>query len=616
MELHGLLIVDKPRGVTSHDVVARVRRLLGMKRVGHAGTLDPAAEGVLVVGVGRATKLLDAVQGTRKTYLARVALGAESISGDSEGPLKDVRPVPPLPTSEIERVLAGFRGEIEQVPPGHSAVKIGGQPAYRRARRGDAVEIPPRRVTIHHLTLLAHREAEIDLQVECSAGTYIRSLAQDIGAALGVGGYLQGLLRTRSGAFGLADAWTLAELDHLLSPASFASLALHPASALPGASVLVLDREQRNAWYDGRPVPASGSADATAALAFDRDGLWVGVARGFEPASAWQPRLVVGRGEVEPHVVAIGNFDGVHRGHQHILRLVAADARRNGARSAVVTFDPLPPEVLRPSAAPARLTSTPERLALIAAQGIDDIEVLPFTPELSQQSPGEFVDLLVARLSPIEVVVGADFRFGHQRAGTVDTLRTIGQERGFEVRAVDRVGDDQGDVSSSRIRALIATGDVRDAWELLGRPYRLSGFVVQGFQRGRTLGFPTANLTLDPRLAIPADGIYAGWARIPGDSTFPAMIYIGSRPTFADGSRVVEVHVLDFSGDLYGAELTVAFACRIRGDIGFTDVSELVRQMERDRDAARAALAAFPPALADQPAEHPQARQGVRGGHG
>lgn len=298
MDLHGFLIVDKPRGMTSHDVVGRVRRLLGTRRVGHAGTLDPAAEGVLVVAVGRATRLTKRVQDEPKQYLAHVVLGVETDSADVDGRLLDRRGARPA-RDDIVRALQRFTGEIEQTPPAHSAIKIGGEPLYRRARRGEAVDVPARRVLVTSLTVVGFQYPDLHLLIDCSKGTYIRSIARDLGDELGAGAYLHALLRTASGGFTIAHAWGLAELDSLLTPATFASMAVHPDDPLlhGGAPILALDRSQAREWYHGRLVSGAGPAgpgDGSVASAYGPAGEWLGVGAPAVERGRWQPRLVVG----------------------------------------------------------------------------------------------------------------------------------------------------------------------------------------------------------------------------------------------------------------------------------------------------------------------------------
>jgi tRNA pseudouridine55 synthase len=242
----GILNINKPSGWTSHDVVARVRRLSGQRRVGHAGTLDPLAEGVLVVMLGRATRLADLVQAGRKTYVARITLGSATSTDDAEGAVIAEAPVPAF---DIEPVLAHFRGDILQVPPAYSAIKVGGQRAYAVARRGEAVTLEARPVMIYDLRVLGLEP--LTLEVTCSRGTYIRSLARDIARALGTVGHLAHLVRTRVGPFALDDAVALDTLD--------IDAALLPAdAALPDAPVARLSLGEAQRIATGQSVPAAG----------------------------------------------------------------------------------------------------------------------------------------------------------------------------------------------------------------------------------------------------------------------------------------------------------------------------------------------------------------------
>jgi tRNA pseudouridine55 synthase len=294
MDLHGILVIDKPRGMTSHDVVGKVRRLLKQRKVGHAGTLDPAAEGVLVVAVGRATKLISLLSSSNKRYAAHIVLGVASETGDIEGPAVESTVARKPTIEEIESVLARFVGPIEQVPPAFSAVKVNGQPLYRRARQGEQVQVPPRTVTINSLNLIDYDYCDLFIDVECSAGTYVRTLARDIGGVLGLPAYLHYLLRTRSGRFDLSQAWTMDELEDRLTPSSFSSFASHPAVADTKGIAAVLRDDDVTAWYDGRPVPAHIDARASRTVhAFRGDGTWLGVGSGATARDSYQPRIVV-----------------------------------------------------------------------------------------------------------------------------------------------------------------------------------------------------------------------------------------------------------------------------------------------------------------------------------
>jgi riboflavin kinase/FMN adenylyltransferase len=291
-------------------------------------------------------------------------------------------------------------------------------------------------------------------------------------------------------------------------------------------------------------------------------------------------------------VVTIGSFDGVHRGHQLIIERVVDRARALGARSVVVTFDPHPSEVVRPGSHPPLLAPQPRRAELIEALGVDAVLVLPFTLEFSQESPEFFVrSVLVDALRAKAVVEGPNFRFGHRAAGTVELLAELGRADDFEVEVLDlqvtgTVGDGEP-FSSSLCRRLVAAGDVAGVGEVLGRPHRVEGVVVRGAQRGRELGYPTANVETVPHSAIPADGVYAGWLTA-ADEVMPAAISVGTNPTFDGTARTVEAYAIDRVGlDLYGMHVAVDFLAYLRGMEKFDSIDALLERMADDVKQAR-----------------------------
>ncbi len=295
------------------------------------------------------------------------------------------------------------------------------------------------------------------------------------------------------------------------------------------------------------------------------------------------------------HVVTIGNFDGVHRGHQYLIGRVVDAARRRGVGSLAITFEPHPASVLRPGHSPERLATADEKLALLRDTGLERVVVLEFTREFANLEPDAFLDLVLDTVHPVEVFVGEGFRFGHGRTGDGETIRRFGDRHGFDTSVITRLRDDDMMISSSNVRAALKSGDVASAADWLGRRYRMVGTVEHGAARGRELGFPTANLTVDPLVCIPGDGIYAALAHLPEGqiSARKALVYIGTRPTFDNGDRLVEAYILDFDGDLYTRELEVEFVAFIRGDQTFSSPEALSEQMTRDERQAREMLAAF-----------------------
>lgn len=295
-------------------------------------------------------------------------------------------------------------------------------------------------------------------------------------------------------------------------------------------------------------------------------------------------------------VVTIGAYDGVHLGHRAVISQVRERATAMGASSVVVTFDRHPASVVRPESAPRLLTDPQQKLELLASTGVDATLVVPFSELQSREAPRDFVQrVLIDALKMRAVIVGEDFHFGYKRGGNVTLLREMATANDFEVSPLNLIARTDGvneAVSSTAIRRALSGGDVRRASEMLGRAHEVRGTVVQGDKRGRTIGFPTANVAIDASLCLPADGVYAARVTIGDGSTHPAAINIGRRPTFYEHAQhsLLEAHLLDFSGDLYGQTLRVAFVEFLRGERKFAGIDELRSQLQTDIAQARAAL--------------------------
>ncbi len=297
--------------------------------------------------------------------------------------------------------------------------------------------------------------------------------------------------------------------------------------------------------------------------------------------------------------MTIGAYDGVHLGHQALLAEFGEKARDASLASVVVTFDRHPAMVVRPESAPKLLCDLDQKLELLAAAGVDRTLIVHFDTERANETAEDFVSsILVGALGTRLVVVGEDFHFGHGRKGNVSLLREMGSEFGFEVDGVSLAADAAGGsepISSTRIRRLVSDGQVEEAAALLGRLHQVRGPVVRGDRRGGTaLGFPTANVDVPDTICLPGAGTYAGWYERPDGSRPMAAISVGRRPTFyaADGPLLVEAHLLDFNGDLYGEEAKVSFATRLHDDIAFESATALVEQITKDVDATRSLLGA------------------------
>lgn len=305
-------------------------------------------------------------------------------------------------------------------------------------------------------------------------------------------------------------------------------------------------------------------------------------------------RVVYGSDAIPPEakgaVLAIGNFDGIHRGHHVLIGRAIADAKRIGKPSGVLLFEPHPRAFFQPNALHFQLTPLEEKLAVLDELGLDLAVVLPFDAQLAALDAGRFIeDILVGALGVAQVVVGYHFFFGRNRGGSVETLKAAGAAHGFAVTVVEPVSDRGEPFSSTAIRLLLAEGDVRGAAEALGRPWRVKGPVIGGAKRGTGLGFPTANVALPKGTAL-GHGIFAVRVRLDGRALDGAA-YLGTRPTFDDGMPVLEVFLFDFDEAIYGRMIEVSFIDKVRDDRKFASADELVQQMEEDCAKARVILA-------------------------
>ncbi len=296
------------------------------------------------------------------------------------------------------------------------------------------------------------------------------------------------------------------------------------------------------------------------------------------------------------HAITIGTYDGIHIGHQAVIRATARAAERRQLRLAVVTFDPHPAMILRPETAPLLLTDTEQKLDLLEQLGVETVLVIPFDEAMAQQTAEEFVQLIVVDCMAAEaVVVGHDFHFGKGRKGNVDLLIELGARHGFEVEGLQLLPRPDGkteSVSSTAIRRALAGGDVGTAARLLGRNHEVRGTVVEGDRRGRTIGFPTANIAVARDRALPADAVYAGWYIRPDDSVWPCAINVGKRPTFYQAAEhsLLEAHLLGFDDDLYGQPARVRFVELLRSEQRFDGIDALKAQLATDITRAQEIL--------------------------
>ena len=531
--MDGIINVNKEAGMTSFDVLRALKRILHEKKMGHAGTLDPMAEGVLLVCVGKATKLVDSLMSEVKIYRAELILGVETDTEDSTGKLllEEERHV------TEEDVLSAFQallGKREQIPPMYSAKKVEGKRLYSMAREGIVIERKPSQIEIFSIELLSMTEPEafealpcsgkhqrIAFRVKCSKGTYIRTLCTEIGVKLGTKACMSALLREEVGEFQLKESKRLSEIEH--------------------------DMKQGNL------------------------------------SSFLKPALY----SKVPTVLTFGKFDGVHIGHQKIFSSVFRISEEEGLRSAVLSFT-MEKDSFFLQGRKDMLSTEDEHFTRLKNAGFHEVYLYPLTIEAARMSPEDFVRLILIEALKVKyLVVGTDCSFGYQGAGNVALLKSLQEKYGFQLTVVDKVLTENSDgmkveVSSSYIRKALEEGRVEEAAELLGRPYSINGTVVHGKAIGRSLSFPTANIFPKEGKLTPKEGVYYTRVMALGEE-YDAMTNIGRNPSIsAENPLTIESHLLDFDRDIYGEKIRVSFVRRIREQKQFQNLEDLKAQLKTD----------------------------------
>jgi riboflavin kinase/FMN adenylyltransferase len=433
----------------------------------------------------------------------------------------------------LKKVAEKFIGNIMQAPPIFSAIKVGGERLYKKARRGEEVEIPLKEVYIKEFDITEINLPIVKFRVVCSKGTYIRSLVRDFGIEAGSGAYMSALRRTRIGDFHVDKAHDLEEF------------------------IVTYQKKKK------------------------------GNMKVYRQVSEFK--------KVDKAIVTIGSFDGVHKGHQKIIRRINALARENGGESVVITFWPHPRTVLTPDAQDIKLLSSlEEKITLLNEYGVDHLLIIPFDREFAELSPEDFVKtLLIDTIGTQKLVIGHDHKFGRNREGDFEFLKNKSAEYRFEVEEISREDVQNMGVSSSIIRNALLKGDIKTAAENIGRPYEFTGKVMEGKKLGRTIGFPTANIeSPEPQKLVPADGVYAVLIEV-GKKSYKGMLNIGLRPTVDGYHRKIEVHIFHYNREIYGLQIVVRFIQRLRDEIKFSDLKALKSQLNKDQYLAESILSKY-----------------------
>ena len=637
--LCGVLAVDKPQGVTSHDVVNVVRRITGERRVGHAGTLDPMATGLMLVCVGAATRLSAYLTGHNKSYVARIVFGASTDTDDAEG-----RVIASAGSDELQQrleacgasspqeLLDGILGPSMQLPPAYSAIKKNGVTAYKAAREGKELELEPREVTIHKAQLIEQGvlhsslsdgnggtfEADLvywDVELAVSKGTYIRSVARDLGCMLGCGAHLGALRRTSVASFSVQDAHSLEEL------AAFAACPdklpwADPVELLGFGSSYELSQDELADVSCGRKLRPASEYEPNALVSCTHDGKLMAVYSSDADGTTLKPEAVIPGGvegvrgsrpnaarliswdlkepaafKLGRRVIAIGVFDGIHDGHRTLFEAARKDADTRGVELAIVTFDIDPDELFGRDASSFKLMRNNTRLAALAceqsAQASEVVAIVTDKENMGLEA-ADFLDKLASQIDVVSVHVGADFRFGKKAQGTVDDIEAWGGRIGADCYP-QKLYKAKGDVvTATRVRDMIAQGDVDTACEL-GATYELYGKVEHGRGQGADMGFATANVVPDGSTMLPREGVYGGFARVDG-TWYAAAVNMGVAASFKEATSPVEAHLLDYQGDLYGKNIELRFAHWIRPQVKFNDIDELIATVTANIDWVRREL--------------------------
>lgn len=594
--MDGVLIVSKEKGYTSFDVVARLRGILGQKKIGHLGTLDPEAEGVLPVLLGRATRLADLLAEGTKVYRTVLYLGAETDTQDACGRVLAHHLVN-CTEDEVREAVSSFTGRISQLTPMYSARKVGGRKLVDLARQGIEAERGESEIVIEELEILSIRLPRVTMRVRCSKGTYIRTLCHDIGKKLGCGGLMEELVREESSGFTLHEALPLGVIESMKLTGHLEEAVLPLEKLLADYPERVLVPQAETAARNGNVLDAGligqSEADTDGALvrAVSSEGLLIGLfrreGRKYRPAVMLLPDPAPAKvREPAPSVVSIGKFDGMHVGHRKIFEEMRRQAEESRLKTVLFAFSDNPMNVGEPR---AMLLTSPEKKLMAKDLGMDRLTECPFTDAIRTMSADDFLEkILIGRLGMRSVVAGPDCCFGYRRSGNVEMLRDRAEKLGFRLTVIPKEIRRGEVVSSTRIRELIAKGKMEEAQECLGYPYFIRARIGYGEHIGTAIGVPTANQRVPDGKLCPPYGVYISLLKTE-DRVMPAITNIGVKPTAGPGFHLgLETHVLDGEPELYGLMAETKLLHFLRPERKFSDMRELKAEVERNIEEVRA----------------------------
>ncbi len=571
--MQGLLLLNKPKGMTSFSVVSYLKRVSGEKRIGHTGTLDPMATGVLPVLFGKATALSNLLLNGNKRYTAEIKLGITTDTEDITGNVLSQSEVN-ITSAQLEAALCRFTGKLKQRPPMYSALKQNGVRLYELAREGKTAEIPLRDIEIFSITLLSPLQADNTFIVDVcvSKGTYIRSLARDIGEYLGCGATLSSLERTEAAGFKIDLCQKIESIncdnitDFLLSEEQAVAhlngvgVTNKQAERFCNGGQLDLDRLKLKKLNDGELLRVK----------YAEQFLGIGVVD--TKSGQLLVKCVINKPDFRRNAVALGSFDGLHIGHSRVLEC------ENELRRVAVVFEKPPKMVI--SGKSELIMSYADRYKALKSIGTDEILKLNFSA-VRDTKPCDFLEFIYKKYNPELISCGFNYRFGKNGEGDTELLAEFCNKKGIRLRVCNEVSFEGEAVSSTRIRALLKNGEIERANALLCCPFSFTAVVEQGDKRGRTIGFPTINQKYPSTLVPLKNGVYKTKIYFKGRE-YEGVTNIGIRPSFKSDYVISETFIKGFKGDLYGKAVTVRPVSYLRNEIKFASIEELKQQIKKD----------------------------------
>lgn len=580
---HGLLLIDKEEGVTSRDVDNEIKKKFHVKSVGHLGTLDPFATGLLVIGLGEGTKMFSYLNDDRKTYIATLKLGEKTDTGDKTGKLIERMSFNNLSNEKIIDVLNSFKGIQLQIPPSYSAKHIDGKRAYDLAREGKEVVLKPQKIEIYSIELIESENDIVVFKCDVSKGTYIRTLGEDIAKRLGTVGHLTGLRRVTVGDFDVSKAKKIDEVNE--------NDIIPVYKSIKESSLFFVDESNEKIILNGNKFKNDSiksnyffSFNKIGKLVnfYERDGEEFKCLRGFGISYKNVPVYRLStlneiKNDGNGIALAIGEFDCLHKGHLNVLEKL----KKSKLKKYVLSFSDDFKTRIRGSN-PDFIMSTNNKVDDIKKLGfIDGIIVLDYDENLVKLNPNEFIDNIIKPINTKEIYIGTDFTFGYKGIGKPTDF--INQ--GFKVDIVDLITDNNYKISTTLCKSKLKDGLLEDYVDLCSHYYSFESTVLHGFKEGRKIGFPTLNMSPLNGQIIPKNGVYKTYTIVDG-IMYHSMTNIGVHPTINKLDKpIIETTILDnFNKDVYGQKIRIIFERAIREETKFDSIFELKNQLKIDED--------------------------------